>query len=72
MNPGRRPGPNSCCNSEPGLPVSRGTTIPLRGQYDLYNALRYVTEGYAGIHLNKMHGLNIDFGILNPMGTFVV
>ena len=43
--------------------IPRNDNTPLRGQYDLYNALRYVTEGYAGIHLNKMHGLNIDFGI---------
>ncbi len=43
--------------------IPRNDNTPLRGQYDLYNALRYVTEGYAGIHLNKMHGINIDFGI---------
>jgi len=43
--------------------IPRNDNTPLRGQYDLYNALRYVTEGYAGIHLNKMHGVNIDFGI---------
>ena len=43
--------------------IPRNDNTPLRGQYDLYNALRYVTEGYAGIHLKKMHGINIDFGI---------
>jgi len=43
--------------------IPRNDNTPLRGQFDLYNALRYVTEGYAGIHLNKMHGVNIDFGI---------
>jgi hypothetical protein len=43
--------------------IPRNDNTPLRGQFDLYNALRYVTEGYAGIHLNKMHGINIDFGI---------
>lgn len=43
--------------------IPRNDNTPLRGQYDLYNALRYVTEGYAGIHLNKMKGVNIDFGI---------
>lgn len=43
--------------------VPRNDNTPLRGQYDLYSALRYVTEGYAGIHLNKMHGINIDVGI---------
>lgn len=43
--------------------IPRNDNTPLRGQFDLYNALRYVTEGYAGIHLNKMHGINIDIGI---------
>lgn len=43
--------------------IPRNDNTPLRGQYDLYNALRYVTEGYAGIHLDKMHGINIDVGI---------
>jgi hypothetical protein len=43
--------------------IPRNDNTPLRGQFDLYNALRYVTEGYAGIHLNKMKGINIDFGI---------
>ncbi len=43
--------------------IPRNDNTPLRGQFDLYNALRYVTEGYAGIHLKKMYGVNIDFGI---------
>jgi hypothetical protein len=43
--------------------IPRNDNTPLRGQFDLYDALRYVTEGYAGLHLNKMHGINIDFGI---------
>lgn len=43
--------------------IPRNDNTPLRGQFDLYNALRYVTEGYAGIHLNKLNGINIDFGI---------
>lgn len=43
--------------------VPRNDNTPLRGQFDLYTALRFVTEGYAGIHLNKMHGINIDAGI---------
>ena len=48
---------------------SRATGIPrndnsgLRGQYDYYNALRYVTEAYAGMHWNKMHGMNLEFGM---------
>lgn len=43
--------------------IPRNDNTPLRGQYDLYNALRYVTEGYAGMHWNKMHGINLDFGM---------
>lgn len=43
--------------------IPRNDVTPLRGQFQLDNALRYVTEGYAGIHLNKMEGINIDFGI---------
>lgn len=43
--------------------IPRNDNTPLRGQFDLYNALRYVTEAYAGIHLKKRHGLNIDLGI---------
>lgn len=43
--------------------IPRNDVTPLRGQYDLYNALRYVTEGYGGIHLNQLKGINIDFGL---------
>ncbi|HEY0975828.1 MAG TPA: outer membrane beta-barrel protein [Flavobacteriales bacterium] len=43
--------------------IPRNDNTPLRGQFDLYDALRYVTEGYAGIHLDRMHGINIDVGI---------
>lgn len=43
--------------------IPRNDNTPLRGQFDLYNALRYVTEGYAGMHFKKWHGINVDFGI---------
>jgi len=43
--------------------VPRNDNTPLRGQFDLYTALRFVTEGYAGTHLNVWHGINIDAGI---------
>ncbi len=43
--------------------IPRNDNTPLRGQFDLYTALRYVTEGYAGMHINKMHGINVDIGI---------
>lgn len=43
--------------------VPRNDNTPLRGQFDLYTALRFVTEGYAGYHWNKLHGINFDVGI---------
>lgn len=43
--------------------VPRNDVTPLRGQFDLYNALRYVTEGYAGFRLKRMYGINVEFGI---------
>ncbi len=43
--------------------IPRNDNTPLRGQYDLYTALRYVTEGYAGMHFDKMKGINIDIGL---------
>jgi hypothetical protein len=43
--------------------IPRNDATPLRGQYELANALRYVTEGYAGMHFNTWHGVNVDAGI---------
>jgi hypothetical protein len=43
--------------------IPRNDNTPLRGQFDLYTALRFVTEGYAGVHLNTWYGINIDVGI---------
>lgn len=43
--------------------IPRNDNTPLRGQFDLYTALRFVTEGYAGMHFNKWHGINVDAGI---------
>jgi hypothetical protein len=34
-----------------------------RGQWNLDNAYRYVSEAYGGYHFNKMHGINVDAGI---------
>lgn len=48
---------------------TRSTVIPrndystFRGQYDLATAYRYISEAYAGYHFNKMHGINVDFGM---------
>lgn len=43
--------------------VPRNDNTPLRGQHDLYTALRFVTEGYVGQHIKRMHGINVDVGI---------
>ncbi len=48
---------------------TRSTVIPrndfsvYRGQYDLASVYRYISEAYAGYHFNKLHGINVDFGM---------
>ncbi|MBO0722421.1 MAG: outer membrane beta-barrel protein, partial [Blastocatellia bacterium] len=34
-----------------------------RGQWNLDDAYRYMTEAYGGYHFDKMHGINVDGGI---------
>jgi len=47
----------------------RSTVIPrndgsnLKGQYSLATAYRYISEAYAGYHVNVLHGYNIDAGL---------
>ena len=41
----------------------RNDSSPSRGQWDLANAYRYISEAYATYHLNVMHGINIQSGI---------
>jgi hypothetical protein len=41
----------------------RNDASPGRGQWNLDNAYRYITEGYGGYHFDVAHGLNIDAGI---------
>ena len=42
-----------------------------KGQWDLANADRYVSEAYGGYHINAMHGINIDAGIfMSYIGLF--
>lgn len=43
--------------------VPRNDFSPYRGQYQLANAYRYLSEAYAGYHINKWHGINIDAGL---------
>jgi len=41
----------------------RNDASPGRGQWQLDNAYRYISEAYGGYHWNKMHGINLDAGI---------
>jgi hypothetical protein len=49
----------------------RNDASPSRGQWNLDNAYRYVSEAYGGYHLDAMHGINIDAGIfMSYVGLF--
>ena len=42
-----------------------------RGQWNLADAFRYISEGYGGYHFDVLNGLNIDAGIfLSYVGLF--
>lgn len=43
--------------------VPRNDLSPYRGQYTLQNVYRYLSEAYAGYHINKWYGVNIDAGM---------
>lgn len=43
--------------------VPRNDYSPYRGQYELANAYRYISEAYAGYHFNVWHGINVDAGL---------
>lgn len=48
---------------------TRSTVVPrndysqYRGQYELANVYRYLSEGYAGYHFNVWNGINVDAGM---------
>jgi hypothetical protein len=49
----------------------RNDPTPGRGQWNLDNAYRYISEAYGGYHINVMHGINIDAGIfMSYIGLF--
>jgi hypothetical protein len=49
----------------------RNDASPARGQWDLANAYRYVSEAYGGYHFNALHGVNVDAGIfMSYVGLF--
>ena len=43
--------------------VPRNDISPYRGQYNLADVYRYISEAYAGYHFNVMHGINVDMGM---------
>jgi hypothetical protein len=43
--------------------IPRNDYSPYRGQYNLANVYRYLSEAYAGYHFDKMYGINVDFGL---------
>ncbi len=48
---------------------TRSTIVPrndlsiYRGQYNLADVYRYISEAYAGYHFDVMHGINVDGGM---------
>lgn len=43
--------------------VPRNDYSPYRGQYQLANIYRYLSDAYVGYHFNKWHGVNLDAGM---------
>lgn len=43
--------------------VPRNDYSPYKGQYDLANVYRYLSEAYAGYHFNVWYGINVDAGL---------
>jgi len=49
----------------------RNDSSPARGQWNLADAYRYVSEAYGGYHINALHGINVDAGIfMSYVGLF--
>jgi len=41
----------------------RSDASPMRGQWSLADAYKYITEGYGGYHFDVLNGINVDAGI---------
>jgi putative OmpL-like beta-barrel porin-2 len=49
----------------------RNDASPSRGQWNLDNAYRYLSEAYGGYHFNVLRGINVDAGIfMSYVGLF--
>jgi hypothetical protein len=43
--------------------IPRNDVSPLKGQFNLATAYRYLSEAYGGYHWDVLHGVNVDAGI---------
>ena len=43
--------------------IPRNDISPYRGQYQLADVYRYLSEAYAGYHFDKWYGINVDAGL---------
>ncbi|MFI5237067.1 MAG: outer membrane beta-barrel protein [Ignavibacteriales bacterium] len=43
--------------------IPRNDLSPYRGQYELANVYRYLSEAYAGYHFDQWYGINVDAGL---------
>jgi Putative beta-barrel porin-2, OmpL-like. bbp2 len=49
----------------------RNDASPGRGQWNLSDAYRYLSEAYGGYHFDALHGINVDAGIfMSYVGLF--
>ncbi len=49
----------------------RNDASTARGQWNLADAYRYLSEAYGGYHFNALHGINVDAGIfMSYIGLF--
>jgi len=49
----------------------RNDASPSRGQWNLDNAYRYISEAYGGYHINALNGINVQAGIfMSYVGLF--
>ncbi|MGH9712391.1 MAG: outer membrane beta-barrel protein [Candidatus Acidiferrales bacterium] len=49
----------------------RNDASPSRGQWNLADSYRYISEAYGGYHFNVLHGINVDAGIfMSYVGLF--
>jgi len=46
-----------------GVQSERHIVMIYRGQYQLANVYRYLSEAYVGYHFNKWYGINVDAGL---------